>query len=384
MFRSRRIWLATLAAVLLVLCVCAWWLGRRRGAPAGTAPILIVLRISPQVLAPLVDRPFEWNSPVQETVLGADVTGASKASGKVSLELLPDSKEAILQIVLHGQSIAQTIAAEGPARVRSQSRTPFVAKKRILLDAKGFRSLPAEVEAHARTQVEGVGSTLPGVRGRIVERVAQRRAEQARPVAEHVAEDDVIRQVADAFDKAVDDHLATLNRTAIFPEIFSDAAGQDRSPAIHFATTKDCLKVIITVQVGKPHGLPSVEPGDRGPVVAYLNCMELGERPARSAGDVRAGARDDGTTGGGDFWRSSPAFPRFPPPRNWRQSAGREPGWWPFSAAHGRRTLLRPAPWRPQRSRFRITTRRTYPIRSDMRGSGWSISAGRIGKMSCL
>lgn len=115
-------------------------------------------------------------------------------------------------------------------------------------------------------------------RGRIVERVAQRRAEQARPEAEHVAEDDVIRQVADAFDKVVDDHLATLNRTAIFPEIFSDATGQDRSPAIHFATAKDCLKVIITVRVGKPHGLPSVEPGDRGPVVAYLNCMELGER----------------------------------------------------------------------------------------------------------
>lgn len=280
--RNRRVAALLGIAVMITAVFGAWRLAssRREGSGSGgnTSAVLAVLDISPQLLRPLVDRPFEWTGPVHENVLGAQVEGTSKATGRVSLKWTPDEREAALEIVLHGESLSTTTAAAGPAHIQSHATTPFVARKRILLDANGFRSLPATVEAQAHTTTDGIGSTLPGLRGRIVERVAERRVAEAQPESDRIAADDVRRRVGRAFDRAVDEHLDALNGSLVFPKVFGDALGQEAPVAIHFATTPDWLRVTFTAGHEKPVGQPPIEAADRGAVVAYFNALEIGER----------------------------------------------------------------------------------------------------------
>ena len=84
--------------------------------------------------------------------------------------------------------------------------------KTVLFDGCTFTATPAVVTAHTDLTIEDVGSTAPGLRGRIVERVASGEMRRTYQEARHITAQKVIQHVSQAFDATVQEHLDRLNR----------------------------------------------------------------------------------------------------------------------------------------------------------------------------
>lgn len=172
----------------------------------------VVVRVSQTGLQKMFDREIARDTEVDEIVLGARVRGKSRVEGVLTIDLVPDGDSVSFQAVLAGTAVSRTAGRKGPAVIHSRAVTEFVAKKRVAFEAdSGFRAASAKIEARTRLINEGICSTLPGIRGRIVRRIACRRAAACRGQAKAIARRNAARRIAAAFNERVDAALTRLN-----------------------------------------------------------------------------------------------------------------------------------------------------------------------------
>lgn len=178
----------------------------------GANPVLACLRIPASLIAKEASQSFQHNSAVDRVVLGTHSRGTANCQGQVSCELREQAHAAEFVCHISGTVSSLTRGSNGPALINSTADTVYTAAKSILFDGRQLSSQPAVVSARTRVQITGIGSTLPGLRGRVVKRVAARRAADSLPEAEAITQrltlDELQQQIDDEFAR----RLKSLNR----------------------------------------------------------------------------------------------------------------------------------------------------------------------------
>jgi len=255
------------AAIVLMGVATGSLKAESRNGPPATAAVpdpVITLQISQAALSPLAAKPLYRRSPVRLHVLGTHFTGTADTSGKLNLTLQPSSEHASILLTVRGTCVARTVGRNGPAVIHSTGTTWFTATKTITLHGhRGLDTGPTRIWAKTSTRVNHISSTVGGLRGRIVRRVAGNRSRQLHSQGTEIARQNAQTRIAAAFDRGVEQLVAELQRElyVIEPALREYARVADQR--FHIWSTESDLWISL-----RPEGA-------RGPVV-----MPVASRPA--------------------------------------------------------------------------------------------------------
>lgn len=124
------------------------------------------------------------SEPVHEMIEGTRIRGTAHTVGDVTLALVPNTEQAVLQALFAGQTYTKTVGTNGPARIYSSGTTQLTGQQVLYIDADGLHALSSTSQAKTAIRTNGIGTTSDGIRGCIVERVATKRVAAAKPGAE--------------------------------------------------------------------------------------------------------------------------------------------------------------------------------------------------------
>ncbi|HET6881651.1 MAG TPA: hypothetical protein VFI31_15915, partial [Pirellulales bacterium] len=173
--------------------------------------------VSENLLDTAVEGSIDRWDPIDTIILGTPVAGKGKVEAVRTLEIQPGANAAVLKIVVDGVINGNTVGRRGAAEIISHTLTRFRTEKSLVLSPTGLTLLPTVCEARTQTIESSVTAKKPGLRGRILERVARRRSQELRSAAD----DESSQHARGRLLKAVDDEAETLvkriNRVAVLP-----------------------------------------------------------------------------------------------------------------------------------------------------------------------
>ncbi|MBI3461980.1 MAG: hypothetical protein HY000_02830 [Planctomycetes bacterium] len=199
--------------------------------------------LSEEVISQQVEKPIDRPTTVNQTILGTRIIGSGYVVGRSHLELVHGGEAAQLKAVVTGTAYTTTRGRNGPAIIYCRATTTFRSEKRILLGENGFLALPAATQAQTSTVVTGIDSTLPRLRGRIVERVASRRVAGSKPQAEAIAARFAEQRVNVAVNRESERLLARFDRIAITPLLAIGGASTTTHEGLWFRSVPGYLLI---------------------------------------------------------------------------------------------------------------------------------------------
>jgi len=214
--------------------------------------------VSEDLLSRRVERPIDRPTTVQQTILGTRITGTGYVIGRSDLALVHGNQKAELKTIVTGTAYTNTVGRNGPAIIYSRSTTTFRSEKRTLLGENGFETLPAVTQARTSTRITGIDSTLPRLRGRIVERIASRRVAESKPLAEAIAARFAEARVNAAVNREAEKMLARLDRMAVTPLLAIGGAGTTTHEDLCFRSVPGYLLIGRRGPLGSP-SLPAMD-----------------------------------------------------------------------------------------------------------------------------
>lgn len=144
-------------------------------------------RVSREIVASGMRREVDRTTRVVDCILGTAIRGTGHTVGTVEVQLVPNPRQAAFDAVFRGVTHSRTLGSNRSARIHTRGRTEMVAHKRMVFDpGVGLTALPTRTRARTRTTITGIGSTAPGLRGRLVTRIARRKAGQSQGQAEAI------------------------------------------------------------------------------------------------------------------------------------------------------------------------------------------------------
>ncbi|MBC7353759.1 MAG: hypothetical protein H5U08_15460 [Thermogutta sp.] len=162
------------------------------------------VRVKENFLASAFAEPVDVTEDVREIILGTDVRGKGHIVGQRSLELVPSPDRALMAIVVQGTIHSDTVGFNGPARIYSQSVTPFTARKLVAFSPDGLSFQPATCSATTHSDIQDVDVTCNSA---CVERIAWRRTFKQKSAAEWEAARKAERRVERRVDSEADPQL---------------------------------------------------------------------------------------------------------------------------------------------------------------------------------
>jgi len=183
------------------------WLERRRQALPLVQGIRrrlsqpnLYVNLTEELIASGAGRSIDETEPVRDVILGTQISGSGRTIGNVLIKLIPSPNSLLLETVLEGVNHAQTVGANGPARIGSTSRTTLIGRQRMSLDFQGFKVWAPQAVASAHSHIHGVWSTKHRLVDRLVRRVAWKRIprqkRQSETIASRHAESRLTRRLA--------------------------------------------------------------------------------------------------------------------------------------------------------------------------------------------
>jgi hypothetical protein len=207
----------------------------------------VVVRLSENVLQDAERATLRERSDVRMIVLGVPVRGTADTTGVVSADFAHHRAGAAFDLTLRGTAVSRTVGRKGPATVCSVVRCDFVAHKPVLFDLRrGFTAGPVTVDAQTHVVSQNVQSRLPGIRGRIVKRVAWNRIQRDRTLLDAIAESVARQRIEASFEQVAAARLAKLNTR--FHELrLALAANRARQPGteVNLFTTDRYLEICV-------------------------------------------------------------------------------------------------------------------------------------------
>lgn len=171
----------------------------------------LYVRVSEDLTRVLMQQQVDRCTPIADCVMGTSISGTGNLHGTLDVEFVPSVQNAIIQTAFHGTIATNTHGVNGPAQIMAVGQTQINAHSRLYLDADGLRSTQTTSRADVNTTITGIGSTLPRLRGRIVRRVASKRAAQSKGQAEAIAGRHAETKFNAEMDQNVREQLSTAN-----------------------------------------------------------------------------------------------------------------------------------------------------------------------------
>lgn len=225
----------------------------------------LMIQVNGKWISDSSQRPVDVHEPVREWILGTDVRGKGHIVGSSTLRLVPSKEQAIFAITVEGVLESDTVGYNGPARIYSHSKTPFVAQKLIQLSPYGFEDKPASCDATAHTDIQDVDVTC---RSQCVEKIAWRRTFQQKPAAEREAAWKAERRIARRVDSEAASRL-TEAQSQYLQKIREPLLERDLFPDLFSTSTTEEVFQVALRQLGHS-GLAAATPAPEAPEGAIV------------------------------------------------------------------------------------------------------------------
>jgi len=206
---------------------------------------VVWVRLSKEYVADYVERDVDRLKPVRDYILGTTINGRSRTTGKTKLVLLPNEKQAVGRVEFVGEVHGREIGRKGPATLHFNTKSTFRGHKYLRMGESGIVASPAVVNASTRLTPTSIYTNLPGLRGRIGNRIARRREAGSRPQANRIASDHTAADLRQGFDRRLNDSIAEIQskvRTEIAGLKLDD---KDSLMSLHSRSTKDHIEIAL-------------------------------------------------------------------------------------------------------------------------------------------
>jgi hypothetical protein len=221
--------------------------------PQGQLPIpqpvtpaaLIYARVSRRFLEDYVDRNLTQRKSVNDCILGTRIFGHSLTRGSTHLRLKPSQHRALGEIIFAGTVHADTVGYNGPAILHYSSDSTFESSKTVVMGPSGITVTDADSRAPTNLQITGIDSTLPRLRGRIVRRIAGRRASRSNGEAEAITADHTAARISRDFDARTNASVARVEQVLMskIPALSFDRSRGEAT--MRFRSTKDYVEMAL-------------------------------------------------------------------------------------------------------------------------------------------
>jgi hypothetical protein len=220
-------------------------------AEATPSSAVLWVRMSKGYLEDYVTRNVDRKKPVRDYILGTTLTGESHTTGKTRLVLHPGEQQALGEVEFVGEVRSRTSGRNGPARLQYLSDSTFRARKKLVIGESGLIASPATADASSRLTLTGLQTTLPGLRGRIAQRIATRREANSRSQANAIVSDHTADDIRRDLDRKLNEAVAAI-QTNIHAQIAALKLNEgDRPMAMRSKSTPDYVEVALYRSGGK-------------------------------------------------------------------------------------------------------------------------------------
>ena len=142
---------------------------------------------------------------VEDTIVGAWVSGQSQTSTKVKLVLIPDQHRWNIGLEAQGEVATDTSSSKGPATFYQNGWSLFRARKRLTVDRRGIRLFNAEAEANANNNLNDFETDFDGIPflNVIARRIARNQYDVSQPAAKVEVEGKIVFRATSQLDREV-------------------------------------------------------------------------------------------------------------------------------------------------------------------------------------
>jgi len=144
----------------------------------------LLVRVSEPVVAAGFERPVDRVDPVEDLILGTTIRGVGHTVGHTEATLAHSDAHAVIDLTFLGTNRSDTRGWNGPVTIHSQGRTGLAARTRVYVDDTGLHALPTRANADVSSTINAICDRKGR---RVVERMAWKRAEQQKCIAEAIA-----------------------------------------------------------------------------------------------------------------------------------------------------------------------------------------------------
>jgi len=154
-----------------------------------------------------------WEA-IEDSILGAWVSGQSQTNTKVKVVLVPDHNRWNIGLEALGEVNTDTTSSKGPATFFQFGEAMFRARKRLTVDRRGIRLFGAEAEANANNYMGDFETDFDGLPllSPIARAIARNQYEQAQPAAKVEVEGKIIVRATSQLDREVGKRLEKAKR----------------------------------------------------------------------------------------------------------------------------------------------------------------------------
>lgn len=141
----------------------------------------IVLRVSKQLVEDLTADEFVADIPISDDFNGLPIDGVIRTRSKIKITLLTSDKKATCLLTADGKAHAELTASRGPVTASGQAWIPYHVETRVTFDGEKFKAHPITSRVEVSSQIDGVHTRRNGPLGRVVQRIATRVIDDAKP-----------------------------------------------------------------------------------------------------------------------------------------------------------------------------------------------------------
>lgn len=204
--------------------------------------------------------------PIRDVIANRPTVGEGVMEKKLTIQMIPDEKRAMIAIVVDGEIASRTLTDAGPARVQSASEIRYLARKPVEIDMQGIRLWPVEVAVQNTVQLENVNTVLgeTPLIGSAAKIIVEREFNSNKAAAAEEARQKVTAQVTDRVNNETRQRFATVVE-GLNKRIFDPLNSLALDPSLLEAkTTKE--RVTMRLLIGGEDQLGSFTPRPQAPV----------------------------------------------------------------------------------------------------------------------
>jgi hypothetical protein len=169
----------------------------------------IRVALSAEMINRMLPKEQAQYEPVQDVILGADVSGDSHTQTRLRLVLLPDRQRWRLGLEAKGSVASNTASSKGPATFYQDGTSFFLARKQVTVDRRGIRVGNAEAQADVNSNLNDFETDFDGIPllGSLVRSVARSQYDSSQSAARAEVEGKIIGRATTELDRAVAERL---------------------------------------------------------------------------------------------------------------------------------------------------------------------------------
>ena len=216
------------------------------------------VQMSAKMVEASAARSVEETAPIEDNIMGTSIRGTGRMKGKVTVELAPSPRRAVIDNLFHGTIWTNSIGYNQSVRAYATGISRVAARKRVFIDDRRMWDLPTVSKATANTTINRIEASSS-----MVQRIAWQRATEQKAQAEQIAAGRMQDRVNRRLDEQSAESLAQSNRN--YQRRFRKPLLDRRlfPQKLLFSTTKEALFIAALAaspaQLGSPTAPPPVD-----------------------------------------------------------------------------------------------------------------------------